>query len=60
MKDMIQDIELKPLPPKWKVKNLLEGFCFFDDKNILQLKNAKDTNSIRNFCWAIYNKIEGK
>ncbi len=49
------------LPPKWTVKqDFAVGFTYYDEKGKIALQNPKDSNSIRKFCWAIYNKIEGK
>jgi hypothetical protein len=47
------------LPPKWKVlEDTGVGYEFYDEKNELMLQHPKDNDTIRKYCWAIYNKIE--
>lgn len=47
------------LPPKWKVKNNSQSeYLFLNENNIVELISKKDNNTMRKFCWAVYNKIE--
>jgi hypothetical protein len=55
-----QEKEEIKLPPKWSVVNTENGIEYFDENKKFTLKAAKDTGFTRKFCWAIYNKIEGK
>ncbi|MDO8610088.1 MAG: hypothetical protein Q7R95_06040 [bacterium] len=56
-------IDLIKLPPKWTVKencvlDSVISYDFFDENGDLQFTHPKDNNSIRNFCWGAYNRVE--
>ena len=53
-------VGLMRLPPNWKVLEKNGYFYFYNENNELELQNVNDSDTVRKFCWSIYNRITDK